>query len=88
MLIAANTPQGTRTKVLDFMGKEIQWIKNFNTETKEAEIFIPCKELRGSTGRIAVVQTDPNSTTGEALTVKTVLLGCKAVDRETGLEIA
>lgn len=80
MKLKAGTKKARNVKIVDAMGNKIPYIIFFDTKTKEAEIF-----LRGSNDKIIVVKRKNGK--NDLLSVKTVLLGCKAVDVTTLEEI-
>ena len=84
MLIQASTELGSKTKIVDAMGKVIPLVKSFDTETKDAELFISTKLEGKFTGSVAVVSGPSGN---EVLVIKCKLLGCKAIDRKTLREI-
>lgn len=85
MLIEAKSEEAKDVRVVDSMGKEIPFVKSFNTETKEAEIYIRAKD--DSPGKKIVVVRDEGETIGRPLLVKVSLPGCKAINKVTGEEI-
>ena len=84
MLITSKSEIAPRVKVVDAFGKEIPFVKSFNTETKEAEIYISDKN-----NNIILIQKEDNteSVLYGPLIARVVLRGCKVLDRTTGEEI-
>lgn len=86
MKIDINDPIGRITKIVDFVGKTIPLVKSFDTETKEAELYLMTSQ-EGSRKGILIVSVDASELLGTALLAKIILPGCKAINKETGEEI-
>ena len=94
MLITENDKLGFITDIVDHEGNVLNGIKSFDTETKEAEIYVYL-----SNGKVAtyweekspkipsLLSVDGQKISYQIVTAKVVLLGCKAINKETTLEI-
>jgi len=84
MLITSDNELARDVKVIDFMGKEVAFVKSFDTETKEAELYISNRD-----NKITVIKdgTEESDTVGQVLIVKVKLPGCKVINKRTGEEV-
>jgi hypothetical protein len=84
MLIEAKSELAKDVKVVDFMGKEVAFVKSFDTETKEAELYIANRD-----NKVTVIKdgSEASPTMGQVLIVKVSLPGCKAINKRTGEEV-
>ncbi len=84
MIIIEDTPLANKCIVVDSGGKIIDKIKSFDTETKEAEVYVTVNNR-------VVTRYDPFNTPEEKknhiVTTKCYLPGCKAINKKTREEI-
>lgn len=83
MKIDGDHPMARKIQIVDFLGNPVPYVHSFDTETKEAELYIP----NGGTGLnkfVVIKDESDDAKSGTVLLVSTKLPGATVVHKETG----